>query len=315
MLVYIKRAKTGDDESRIATMLSSPPLRGDPENHSVPILDSFQGANGESVLYLVMPFFRLIDEPPFSLVVEVVEFIDQILEGLQFLHKHGVAHRDCTYKNLMMDAREMFPRGHHPVRESKLPDGQTTAPYYRRADVHVKYYFVDYGISVHFPPNAQYKLVVGAKGRDQEVPELSEDQPYDPFKVDVFIIGNVFRHQFYEKFSNLDFLWPMVLSMTQDDPARRPSAAEAVAQWQIIKVTISPVLLRWRPKLRTEDVILTAMYDTVSLLDTAVYFGRRLFRWATDIQGSTLSILSVIVIGGVLTSARREMARDPKPVK
>ncbi|KZT13120.1 uncharacterized protein LAESUDRAFT_690312 [Laetiporus sulphureus 93-53] len=284
MLVYIKLVKTGDNESRIATMLSDPSFRDDPDNHSVPILDTFQDAKDKSISYLVMPFLRLIDEPPFALVGEVVDFVDQILKGLQFLHKHGVAHRDCTYKNLMMDASEMFPQGFHPVDQTSLPDGETTAPYYRRTDVHVKYYFVDYGISVHIPRDAQSKLVVGVNGRDQEVPELSDDTPYDPFKVDVFIIGNVFRHEFYEKYSNLDFLLPAMKSMLQNDPARRPSASEIVAQWQTIRDTISPVHLIWRLRPRAEGFVLTAINDTVSLVGSAAYFGRLLFSWATDIQ-------------------------------
>ena len=62
--------------------------------------------------------------------------------------------------------------------------------------VEVKYYFVDYGISSYFPSGSQAKLVVGTEGRDQDVPELSDDVPYDPFKVDIFTIGNVIRRLF-----------------------------------------------------------------------------------------------------------------------
>lgn len=35
--------------------------------------------------------------------------------------------------------------------------------------------------------------MTGIFGLDQDVPELSREIPYDPFKVDVFIIGNMFR--------------------------------------------------------------------------------------------------------------------------
>ena len=45
---------------------------------------------------------------------------------------------------------------------------------------------------------AYIDYVVGEDGRDQEVPELSDDIPYDPFKVDIFIIGNLFRRMFYD---------------------------------------------------------------------------------------------------------------------
>ena len=79
-MVYIKRVKTGDDESRIATMLWSEDLRRNPWNHSVPVLDLFQDDDDPSISYLIMPFLRLIDRPPFDLVEEVVDFVDQILE-------------------------------------------------------------------------------------------------------------------------------------------------------------------------------------------------------------------------------------------
>jgi len=52
----------------------------DPANHSVPIIDTFEDPTHDSTSYLVMPFLRLIDNPPFELVGEVLEFVDQILE-------------------------------------------------------------------------------------------------------------------------------------------------------------------------------------------------------------------------------------------
>jgi hypothetical protein len=76
-LVYIKEVETGDMESRIAVMLSA---LDDTTNHSVPILDTFVDNADESISYVVMPFLRLSDNPPFETVGEVVDFTDQILE-------------------------------------------------------------------------------------------------------------------------------------------------------------------------------------------------------------------------------------------
>jgi hypothetical protein len=52
----------------------------DPANHSVPILDTFEDLVDKSISYLVMPFLRLTDNPPFEVVEEVLDFVDQILE-------------------------------------------------------------------------------------------------------------------------------------------------------------------------------------------------------------------------------------------
>ena len=76
-LVYIKEVQTGDLESRIALTLSA---LDDPANHSVPILDTFVDHVDESVSYIVMPFLRSFDNPPFEIVEEVLDFADQVLE-------------------------------------------------------------------------------------------------------------------------------------------------------------------------------------------------------------------------------------------
>ena len=87
----------------------------------------------------------------------------------------------------------MYPLGFHPVRTIFLADGRTYAPMVPRLEAGVKYYFVDYGISSYFPAGSKHELVLGTAGRDQDVPELSNKVPYDPFKVDIFTIGNVLR--------------------------------------------------------------------------------------------------------------------------
>ncbi|EED84382.1 predicted protein [Postia placenta Mad-698-R] len=180
----------------------------------------------ESITYMVMPFLRLIDPPPFETPQDVVELVDQILEGLVFMHEQGVAHRDCTYKNIMMDASAMYPKGFHHIWSSFLHDIKTEAPCLARGDVSVKYYYVDFGISSHIPPDAENRLVVGVAGRDQEVPELSRrKRPYDPFKVDIFIIGNLFRRYFHDC---------------------RPSASDALAQWKSARPMFGSFPARWR---------------------------------------------------------------------
>jgi len=87
-------------------------------NYAIPILDVIRDSVDPDISYMGMPF-RLMDSPPCDVVHEVVDFADQVLEGMVFLHEHGVAHRDCPRKNIMMDAREMSPEGFHPVREGR----------------------------------------------------------------------------------------------------------------------------------------------------------------------------------------------------
>ncbi len=98
-----------------------------------------------------------------------------------------------------MDATAIFPQGFHPVADMCLPnDTRKAAPCLPRSTVPVKYYYADFGISTMFAPGDTDRLVTGTHGLDRDVPELSDDVPYDPFKVDVFILGNLIRTMFVE---------------------------------------------------------------------------------------------------------------------
>ena len=96
-------------------------------------------------------------------------------------------YRDCSPKNILPDGTHMYPLGFHPVHTTSLADSTTYAPMIRRLEAGVKYYFIDYGISSYFPAGSKRELVLGIAGRDQDVPELSNNVPYDPFKVDIFL--------------------------------------------------------------------------------------------------------------------------------
>ena len=99
-------------------------------------------------------------------------------------------HSDCSRKNLMMDAGAMYPDGFHPVKQHFLPDAVTPVWPLSRSKAGVKYYFVDFGISVQA---ASGQLVEGNLGRDRDPPELHTGKPYDPFKLDVWQLGTTFN--------------------------------------------------------------------------------------------------------------------------
>ena len=79
-LVYIKLTRTDNEEVKIAQLLYNDALRYDPRNHCVPILEVFQDNVDPSLTYVVMPFLRSMNSPPFEFVEEIVSFIDQILD-------------------------------------------------------------------------------------------------------------------------------------------------------------------------------------------------------------------------------------------
>lgn len=100
----------------------------------------------------------------------------------------------------MMDARSMYPKGFHPLQGANLPDMTGFAPSVTRLAAYprVRYYYIDFGLSVRIPPEVHPKRALGEHGLDQDVPELSVTTPYDPFLVDVFILGNFFKKSICE---------------------------------------------------------------------------------------------------------------------
>ena len=110
--VYLKLVRSSSDELSLLRLLSSAPYREDPRNPCVPILEIFPDPRDDSTTYVVMPLLRMIDRPPFAIVQDVLDFVDQmlnvgdrsstslwrivsdtVLQGLRFLDELGIAHR------------------------------------------------------------------------------------------------------------------------------------------------------------------------------------------------------------------------------
>ncbi|CCM03476.1 uncharacterized protein FIBRA_05609 [Fibroporia radiculosa] len=275
MLVAIKTTRGDTDEIAIAKFLSSPDLINHPSNHCAPLIDLLPDPLGSSKMLMVTPYLRPFDDPEFGVVGEVLDFVFQTLQGLQFLHQCGVAHRDCASANIMMDGRSLYPQGHHPIRDHCSLDGVVELVPLSRIDHPVRYYFIDFGISTRFSENSS-PLVLGKNGRDQDVPELSSDVPYDAYKVDIFVLGNVYDKEFIQKYHGLDFLQSLVGAMKQSVPGRRPTAQDTLKSLEEIQATLSSVLLRWRLRPRSETPPERILHDTVAAAREGIYHLKRL---------------------------------------
>ena len=96
--------------------------------------------------------------------------------------------------NLMMEVDALCPSGSQQATHEELPEGHCIpAPMTSRADRPVRYHYTNFGLSVHFPPGVQPRTVTGIDSRQRDTPELSRDVPYDPYKVDIFCLGTLFK--------------------------------------------------------------------------------------------------------------------------
>jgi hypothetical protein len=91
----------------------------------------------------------------------------------------------------MMDPSKVIPKGFH-FAFWRSHDGVVTKRFEWRERWSVRpvqYYFIDFGLSRRYPAGPVRDL--GIFGQDRTVPEQSLTIPYDPFKSDIYQLGNV----------------------------------------------------------------------------------------------------------------------------
>ncbi|KAJ7685980.1 hypothetical protein B0H17DRAFT_940873 [Mycena rosella] len=248
MQVILKFVETASEEAAISAFLTNEPRA---EKHTLPVLQLIPLSGHPELVFMVMPRMRLCDEDLFGTVGEFVEFLEQIWQGLVFLHSQNVAHRsvllytgDINMSNIFVDASPTIPGGFHFIR-AYTSDGVHDLTRYRGDDSQprliktrtdagpMKYYYTDFELAVHFPSFEARGLVTGYVGHLRNlVPELSDTVPYDPFKVDVRLVGEMvwMNHlltglQWYD---GIDFLAPFAAKLRHRSPKRRPDAEEAL---------------------------------------------------------------------------------------
>ncbi|TFY55072.1 hypothetical protein EVG20_g9454 [Dentipellis fragilis] len=262
-MLDLVRGRATMEEITINQYLSSEPLASDPHNRCAQALEVFKLPDEEQVYMMVMKSLRPFDNPVFATFGEAVAFFTQLFEGLQFLHEHKVAHRDCCGSNIMMDATPMYPKPWHPVKLDMRRDWKGKAKHFTRTERPVKYYYVDYGLSQHFKPGSTSSwppLVLPVHGVDKTVPENQEDKydtPCNPFATDIYYLGNLIRESFMQKYYGFGFMKDLVADMVQDDPSKRPEINEVVTRFAKIRESLRSWKLRSRTIPRKEWKIVT----------------------------------------------------------
>ncbi|KIJ16754.1 hypothetical protein PAXINDRAFT_168241 [Paxillus involutus ATCC 200175] len=243
-------------EIDIARFFSSEPLASEKANHCVTIYDVLPVLDDEESAIIVMPLLRDYIQPPFDTIGETVECFRQLFEGLQFMHKHRVAHRDCMSRNIMMDASGLYVDAFHPVSPLMKRDFSGYARFRTRTQRPTKYIFIDFGLSRRYDPSVATPLEVPIWGGDKEVPEFqNSNAPCDPFPTDVFYIGNAIRKDFVEPNLGFDFMQPLIADMVQKDPSKRPTMDEVVERFDAIRAGLTMWKLRSRVINKRENLL------------------------------------------------------------
>lgn len=260
-IVALKKIRSSHSrtEIEISRLLNSPELRSSPKNHTVPLYDVLRTVSKPEYDLIVIPALRHLHNTLFATVGEVIDCVGQLIEGLDFLHFHKVAHRDCHLGNIMLDAAPMYPGGSHFTSTLDLDMNRAWT-----AEAHpltrtqcsppVKYYFIDLGLAIHFEDDSEPTLAMPAYGGDKSPPEFQGDgmnQQYNPFPTDVYYLGNALREEFLDGFEpvshgyrGVDFLRPLITEMMHVEPAKRPTMPEVVTKFEKLVAGLTQLKLR-----------------------------------------------------------------------
>ncbi|KAL1661238.1 hypothetical protein GGF50DRAFT_129666 [Schizophyllum commune] len=258
-------------EGELTTMLSSPPLTSEARNHCIPIYDVLQDPDDDKYQLMVLPLLRRYASPRFDTIGEAVECFHQIIQChlvFMLVQNTECLRRDIHRLNIMMDASPLYTTPYHPIDQTRQRDfkGLATASY-TRTQHPVRYYIIDFGLSVRYDTLDPVEIPV--LGGDKTVPEFKGDDPskrygglsnlYNPFPTDVYCLGNWIREDFLEGTRNersnevltskrlgFEFLRPLVESMTQADPSKRPTMDEVADRFESLAASLSSWKLRSR---------------------------------------------------------------------
>lgn len=96
--------------------------------------------------------------------------------------------------NIMMDPSRIYPESFHPQATRMDPTNKRHAKQGSRTKTPVKYFLIDFGISVKFSPDDKNPSALPIRGGDKSVPEMQDcTGPLNPFPTDVYYLGNMIR--------------------------------------------------------------------------------------------------------------------------
>ncbi|KAG1907625.1 uncharacterized protein F5891DRAFT_996267 [Suillus fuscotomentosus] len=254
-------------EIEIGRYFCSAPLSEDPANHCVPIYAVLEVPDDNSLAIIVMPLLRRITDPYFDTVGEVVDCIHQLLEGLRFMHRYHVAHRDCMQLNILMDG-SMYTDAWHPSEQYMSEDFKRPARHRTRTQCPPRYYYIDFGISRKYDASNTNPLEIPIYGGDKGVPEFAEayTKPWNPFPTDVWYLGHAIQETFLDRYLGVEFLRSLATDMMHSDPTQRPNMDEVFSRFQVLRQGLS----KWKLRSRV------AHDDERSLFDFLVHWARRI---------------------------------------
>ncbi|KAF8899593.1 hypothetical protein CPB84DRAFT_1780143 [Gymnopilus junonius] len=207
IIKLVSEASTPSDELKALRFLNNKEMRSDPRNHTIPMLELLKFDN---FIFAVMPKWDYAVVPDFSMVSELMEFAKAMLEVLEFLHEHHIAHGDLISQNIGMNVlytRHDFPKG-------------------LRNPGEVRYAVYDFDNTLLFPSNVEKENIQVTRSIVFEFGP-NPSGPYNPFKADVLQLGMTLQTRIRHIEDTVPEIGPFFDYMLDSDEAKRPTARDA----------------------------------------------------------------------------------------
>lgn len=184
-----------------------------PKNHTIQVLHTYYSDDSDSPYgIIVMPWQSLLDEFLHGSPTKAGSLWYQFLEGVCFLHEHGIAHLDLKPRNVLIG--------------------------YTDESSHPRVSIIDFGIS--FCVKSEATKVQGYRGTPSwTAPEVgTEDGPqmtYSPILADRWSCGQVLRH--IRSFHIIDDISAYLSAQSQllsHDPSARPPLSQVLNSLQVV---------------------------------------------------------------------------------
>ncbi|KAJ6606465.1 hypothetical protein DFH09DRAFT_9646 [Mycena vulgaris] len=216
---------TPSPELEVLAKFNMEPIRSDVRNHITRVLEFLSFG---PLTFAAMPRWDGGWNHSFRTVREVVHFIKDILEALDFMHEHRVVHRDL---------------GPHNIGMNWVTDDST--PYAAVANMRhpsvARYTIFDFGIALIYPPGTALDAVKvsGTGFFFNHLVENRELTPRNPFKFEVACLGSSIQGHLRQASIIIPALGPFFDKMTAHVEEERYTARQALEAIAVICGTLS----------------------------------------------------------------------------
>ncbi|KII88468.1 hypothetical protein PLICRDRAFT_41629 [Plicaturopsis crispa FD-325 SS-3] len=205
MRVVIKAVRLRSRELDVVRFLSTPPIRHEPMNHCIPVLDVIEIPEDDLGIIVMEEWSApLMADTPCCMRL-FLGCLQQIIEHIAFMHQNMIAHLDLSLVNILTDGQ-----GHYAT--------------------------IDYELSRRFHDALDPRI---HGGRSTEMPpEFERGECCDPFKVDIWTLAVLILRVMKLQGLCLPELIRLTGPMLAEDAKTRPTAAQVLDAFNRIVSTM-----------------------------------------------------------------------------